>query len=847
MHSHTRVKKNKILLLAIIFGLLMLIAILCINNSAALAASFGFAPPAKSDVVKSKPLQTQKAADKLSFPSIPLHTYQRSHVADQPSDALDESDTETSPAETESSHVTMLPIHGTVSAAPPAPRRTGPKTPVLSTGKKTMPVKKAQGQIKKPAAKQPEKQQPASGEKKADTPAQIPPHIEYIRSVNLNHSELNLKKGETAQLTAAVLPADTTQSKRIAWSSSNPSAATVDKAGKVTAIEGGKAIITATSVNGKTASCAVTVSVPATAIKLDITDTKIEKGDSRILTAKVEPADTTNGITWSSSNPTAATVDKSGKVTAVGAGTAVITAKAGNQTAQCEITVGISITKIVLNEDKVTLIKGSTTVFTGVISPADTTEDKTITWASSNPAAATVDESGKVTAVEGGKAIITAKAGKITAQCEVTVLVPVTGISVQSSITLGKGKTAVLAEKITPDDATDKAVTWSSDNPAAATVDENGKVTAVGAGRANITVTAHDGGFKASCCANIVIYVHNIKLSEQSAALTKGGSKQLSVSINPADTTEDKTVTWSSDNPAAATVDGTGKITAVEGGKANITAKVGKFTAQCKVIVTVPVTGIALDRSSIILAPNEKAVLKADIQPTDATDKAVVWSSDHPDVIAIDQQGNIQAVAATGQANITATAHDGGYTASCMVRIQAVPSAPQNLKAEMINDTQVKITWDVPASSGTSPITEYTVTVNEVLHTVNAGIGNSLTIDCPSNIPTFTISICAANNSGDGAKSTRNYNVSHTTQKKDIQKNVWKVDYSGYCYEEDPSTHFRGYRWENEKCYVDRYDGETAEDGKNRFLKNGPLTVRNITCESAVQTVSETVPVYTLS
>ena len=159
-----------------------------------------------------------------------------------------------------------------------------------------------------------------------------------VTSVTLDKETLDLTKGETAALKATVLPATANQT--VTWSSSNEGVATVNDSGEVTAVGVGEATITATA-GDKEATCTVTVSyAEVTGITLDVTELTLVKDGTTTLTAKVEPASADQSVTWTSSDESIATVNSSGNVTAVGVGTATITATAvGGLTAKCEVTV----------------------------------------------------------------------------------------------------------------------------------------------------------------------------------------------------------------------------------------------------------------------------------------------------------------------------------------------------------------------------------------------------------------------------------------------------------------------------------------------------------------------------
>ena len=166
-------------------------------------------------------------------------------------------------------------------------------------------------------------------------------------SISLNNTSAEINTGETLQLTATVLPSNATN-KTVTWTTSNSSVATVSSTGLVTAKAVGNATITARTTDGSnlSASCSVTVkqsSVLATSISLSKTSAEINTGGTLQLTATVLPSNATNKVvTWSSSNPTIASVDDNGLVTALAAGFVTITAMTtdgSNLSASCNVTV----------------------------------------------------------------------------------------------------------------------------------------------------------------------------------------------------------------------------------------------------------------------------------------------------------------------------------------------------------------------------------------------------------------------------------------------------------------------------------------------------------------------------
>ena len=373
-------------------------------------------------------------------------------------------------------------------------------------------------------------------------------------------------------MTATVTPNDSTDS--VVWTSSNTAVATVSN-GTVTAVGNGSATITAKA-GSKSATCAVTVTNPATAITLSKTSLSLKKGEKSTLTATVTPNDSSDSVTWTSSNTAVATVSN-GTVTAVGNGSATITAKAGSKSATCSVTVTNPATAITLSKTSLSLKKGEKSTLTATVTPNDSTDS--VVWTSSNTAVATVSN-GTVTAVGNGSATITAKAGSKSATCAVTVTNPATAITLsKTSLSLKKGEKSTLTATVTPNDSSD-SVTWTSSNKAVATV-SNGTVTAVGNGSA--TITAKAGSKSATCAVTVTNPATGITLSKTSLSLKKGEKSTLTATVTPNDSSD--SVTWTSSNTAVATVSN-GTVTAVGNGSATITAKAGSKSATCTVTVT---------------------------------------------------------------------------------------------------------------------------------------------------------------------------------------------------------------------------------------------------------------------
>lgn len=335
-----------------------------------------------------------------------------------------------------------------------------------------------------------------------------------VTGISVAPTTASLNPGGSQQLAATISPATATN-KTYTWASSNTGVATINASGLVTAVANGTATITATTADGgKKASCTVSVTTPTSGVTISPTTTTIIKGKTQLLTATVAPATASDkSLTWTSSNTGVATVNSSGLVTGVGVGSATITATTANggHKATCAVTVRVPVSGISVSPTTTTLIKGRTQQLAATVTPTDAT-NKNYTWSSTNTTVATVSATGLVTAVGGGSATIsvTTADGSYSASCVVTVTVPVTGINIADvSSTVNTGSTAQLAYTITPSDATNKTVTWSSSNPSVATINATtGVITPVAAGGAEITATTADGSFTDTC---FVIVTNNLK------------------------------------------------------------------------------------------------------------------------------------------------------------------------------------------------------------------------------------------------------------------------------------------------------------------------------------------------
>lgn len=332
-------------------------------------------------------------------------------------------------------------------------------------------------------------------------------------------------------------------------------------------------------------------------VTLDKSEITLAVGASETLTETVTPGTAKNkNVTWSSSDSSVATVEN-GVVNAVAEGSATITVTTddGGYTATCAVTVKPRATGVSLAPTELSIKMGDSPVtLSANVMPANAI-NKNVTWSSSDDNIVTVDQSGSITAVAKGTAVITVTAvdGGFSATCAVTVTQPVTGVSLSpSELSMKVGNVSVtLTATVMPDNASDKGVTWSSSDSSVARV-ENGTVSAVGKGTAVITVTTDDGGFTATCDVTVTQPVTGVSLSQDSIFITTADDpKTLTATVAPHNASDSK-VTWSSSDESVAAVDQNGNVTAVGTGTAviTVTTQDGGFTASCTVNAIDPAT-----------------------------------------------------------------------------------------------------------------------------------------------------------------------------------------------------------------------------------------------------------------
>ena len=366
-----------------------------------------------------------------------------------------------------------------------------------------------------------------------------------VTGVTVSPTTATLAIAATQQLTPTVTPSNASN-KSVSWSSSNTTVATVNSSGLVTAVAAGSATITVTTTDqSKTATCAVTVTPSSTSYNIP---GKVQAENYSAMNGiKTEGTSDTGGglnVGWIDAGDW---MDY--PVNVATAGTYTINYRVASQS-------GGGVLK---------LQKGATTYHTLSV-------PSTGSWQTWQTISATATLDAGVQTLRIFASIAGWNINWFEGVSAATIAV--TGITVSpTSATKVAGTTQQLTATITPSNATNKSVSWSSSNTAVATVNSSGLVTAVAAGSATITVTTTDQGKTATCAFTVTaapIVVTGVTVSPTSASLAIAATQQLTATVTPANATT-KTVSWSSSNTAVATVNASGLVTAVAAGSATVT------------------------------------------------------------------------------------------------------------------------------------------------------------------------------------------------------------------------------------------------------------------------------------
>ena len=244
------------------------------------------------------------------------------------------------------------------------------------------------------------------------------------------------------------------------------------------------------------------------------------------------------------------------------------------------------------------------------------------------------------------------------------------------------------------------------------------------------------------------VAVTGVSLDKETVDLKVGESVSLDATVAP-ENASDKDVSWTSSDPTVATVDKNGNVSAVSAGTAVITVTTfdGKKTAACSVNVTIGVTGVSLDKETANLKVGQSITLIATVEPEEADNKDVSWTSSDPEVATVDENGNVNAVSA-GTAEITVTTDDGDFTAACTVNVSKKSGGGDSdstiYAINILKTENGRITADPRNNASSGDLVTVTVTPDKgyTLETLTVKDGNGKEIsltDKGDGVYTFTM------------------------------------------------------------------------------------------------------------
>ena len=483
-------------------------------------------------------------------------------------------------------------------------------------------------------------------------------------------------RNDGLQLTPDIQPADAAN-KALVWTSSDVSVVTVSDSGLVTVVAPGVATVTVRSVSDPhvTAACQVTVKQGVTSVTLNESGINGYSSDTEpiLLTYKTQPSDAYDrSVTWTSSNPAVVTVSDTGVLTIHGAGTATITCASHSNpavTASCDVTIRQAVDSITLSQTTIACQNADTAPIqlTATVLPANAA-NRDVIWTSSNENVATVTDTGLVTIVGTGTANITCTSvisPAVKATCQVGVNQAVYALTLNDhAVTCFDDETdqILLTAVVQPGIAYDKSVTWTSSDPSVATVSQSGAVTINSAGTATITcASVSSPSVKDTCVFTVKRAIHGIALNESAITLHADdeAGQQLVATLPPANA-EESGLAWTSSNQDVAIVTDGGVVIPVGVGTATITCaniRNSAVKATCAVTVSARVSAIVVEGDADSFMPGETIQLSAECYPSNAADRAVVWSSSDSQVATVDNSGLVTAVG-YGNATIYAASHD---------------------------------------------------------------------------------------------------------------------------------------------------------------------------------------------
>ncbi|GHU86975.1 hypothetical protein FACS1894202_00180 [Clostridia bacterium] len=514
-----------------------------------------------------------------------------------------------------------------------------------------------------------------------------------------DNGDLYAKAGTTLQMNAKVTPA-TASDKTVKWTRNDAAIGDIDPVTGLITLNGapGDLIITATCNGDTTVKAAMTIKIKPlispTAITFAASGTSLSVGSLTSITAFLSfdaeglayQQYTRQDINWS--------VDRSGfisfdatdhdsviEITGLSAGTVTLTATSGDGKVKGSCTITVTEPGTAAPPESVVGLALPIGLRYAQALPdlANIHNDEQIVSAvyrSDNPAVASVDANGVISANQNGEATLSVTYKGNTLRMRVSVDgKEAKKLKLRSSARVILGDKITLRPDITPFDAT--AYIWSSSDSSVASVSPAGEVVGLKTGRAAITLVSADGSLTSKCTVYVSdapsVRVTKVRLNAKTRTLYKGDTFNLEAVVSPSNAPYSG-VSWYSSNPAAVRVDPYGNVYALAGGRATITAVTddGALTASMTITVKVRVEAIGLSASEMKLEVGDVKRLAATVTPADATTTTVTWKSSDSSVASVGADGR---VVAKKEGEVTITARCDGKSATLKIQVSAKKAA----------------------------------------------------------------------------------------------------------------------------------------------------------------------------
>ena len=518
-------------------------------------------------------------------------------------------------------------------------------------------------------------------------------------------------EGETLQL-VLVRDGGAAQEGTLTYTSSKPSVGTVDENGVVTGIEKGQTTITAELVTEKRTykkTINVTVARKVTGITLldegqvilEPTDEEVaglladasddpelaelpvlllRVGANQTIRASLEPRDANDRNFYLTTSDESVVKVQSNNFRPQAAGECVvtITSRQNPEIFQAYRALVVQpVTRLTLSAPEKYIYVGGTMALSVDYTP-ENASIQAVTWSSDSEKIATVDENGVVTGVSKGQTTIRARAvdgSKKYATYQVTVRQQPTEIELTSKTdTVNVGSYMTITAKVLPANANDKSVTWSSSDESIAKVNSSGRVTPVGPGTCTITCASEPfPGVSASMDIIVQQPVTKLSFLEKEASVHVGSTVTVFWQVEPANAT-DKSVSFQSRDSSIATVDADGTIHGLRRGSTTITVTAqdgSKKQASIKVNVLQPVEGVHMQNDTITVGVNESVRATAVLEPADASNTNMTWTSEDESIATVRGTNNRPSVTGRrwGTTSIVGVTEDGGYVTTATVKV----------------------------------------------------------------------------------------------------------------------------------------------------------------------------------